>query len=132
MVASHTPRRSRFGTFAAVRGIAVLASGLGLAQESVEPSAASGVLTFDIDPNWPAPLPNHRVLGPVSGIGLDARDHSILIQRNESDSVKATGVKPPSHVVGLDSPRAIMVDSHGNLFTDEPDAAGRIQKFRLK
>jgi hypothetical protein len=109
MVASHTPRRSsaRFGTIVAVRGVAVLASGISLAQESTQPSAASGVPIFDIDPSWPAPLPDNWVLGPVSGIGLDVRDHVILIQRNKSDSV-STADTPGPYVVELDAPHDIM------------------------
>ena len=54
-------------------------------------SAASGVPTFDVDPHWPAPLPNNWVPGPVSGIGIDARHHIILTQRTEFDSTMAVG-----------------------------------------
>ena len=106
MVASHPFRRSGhcLGTLVAVRGVAVLASRFDLTQESGQLSAASGVPTFDVDPHWPAPLPHNRVLGPVSGIGIDDRDHFIVIQRTVIDSVKAAGC--------------------------EAAAPGRIQKFR--
>jgi len=96
MVASHPFRRSGhcLGTFVAVRGVAVLASGFALTQDP----------TFDVVPHWPAPLPNHWALGPVSGIGIDARNHIILTQRNEFDSTMVAGC--------------------------EAAAPGRIQKFR--
>jgi len=106
MVASHPFRRSGhcLGTFVAVRGVAVLASGFAVTQASGQLSAASGVPTFDVVPHWPAPLPNHWALGPVSGIGIAARKHIILTQRNEFDPTMAAGC--------------------------EAAAPGRIQKFR--
>ena len=57
---------------------------------------------FQVDPDWPAPLPNHWVLGPVSGIGIDPQDHIVLVQRAESDSVRKAGGVPAPHVVELD------------------------------
>jgi DNA-binding beta-propeller fold protein YncE len=58
---------------------------------------------FEVDPNWPAPLPNKWVLGPVSGIGVDPQDHVVLVQRAESDSVAKAGGSPAPHVVEFDA-----------------------------
>ena len=60
------------------------------------------VPAFEIDPNWPLPLPNNWVLGPVSGIGIDAQDHIVLVQRAESDSVQKAGGARAPHVVEFD------------------------------
>ncbi len=57
---------------------------------------------FEVDPAWPAPLPNGWVLGPVSGIAIDRQDHVVLVQRAESDSVPKAGGKPAPHVIEFD------------------------------
>lgn len=36
---------------------------------------------FEVDPLWPRPLPNHRVLGSVVGVGVDSRDHVFIVHR---------------------------------------------------
>jgi hypothetical protein len=115
MVASHTPRRSsvRIGTFVAVRGISVLASGLWRRSQHNRPPPVASRHSTSIRTGR-LRSQNNWVFGPVSGIGIDARDHVILIQRNESDSLNAAGGTPAPHVVELDSPHDIMVDSQGN------------------
>jgi DNA-binding beta-propeller fold protein YncE len=57
---------------------------------------------FEVDPAWPAPLPNNWVLGPVSGIGIDPQDNVVLVQRAESDSIAKAGGVPAPHVVEFD------------------------------
>jgi DNA-binding beta-propeller fold protein YncE len=82
------------------------ACGIGLAvQTSIgaaqAPRAASAP-AFEVDRDWPQPLPNNWMLGPVSGIGIDSQDHVVLVQRNESDSIKKAGGVPAPPVVELD------------------------------
>jgi DNA-binding beta-propeller fold protein YncE len=67
------------------------------------PSVVAAPPAFEVDPAWPAPLPNNWVLGPVSGIGIDTRDHVVVVQRNESDSVKKAGGQPAPHVIEFDA-----------------------------
>jgi hypothetical protein len=43
--------------------------------------AASPVPTFQVDPFWPKPLPNHWILGSVTGVAVDAQDHIWLVHR---------------------------------------------------
>src|SRR5262249_48772383 len=33
------------------------------------------------DPLWPKPLPNHWILGSITGIAVDKRDHVWVVQR---------------------------------------------------
>src|SRR5436305_12260970 len=40
-----------------------------------------GVPLFQVDPFWPKPLPNNWILGPVSGVAVDKRDHLWIIHR---------------------------------------------------
>jgi hypothetical protein len=37
--------------------------------------------TFQVDPFWPKPLPNHWILGSVTGVFVDAQDHVWLVHR---------------------------------------------------
>ena len=60
------------------------------------------VPSFEVDAAWPKALPNKWVVGPVSGIGIDARDHVVIVQRAESDSVKKAGGAPAPHVIEFD------------------------------
>ena len=39
------------------------------------------VPTFQVDPLWPKPLPNHWILGSVTGVWVDAQDHIWLVHR---------------------------------------------------
>jgi DNA-binding beta-propeller fold protein YncE len=70
--------------------------------------APANVPTFVVDPQWPQPLPNNWRLGPVSGIGIDARDHIVLVQRNESESIKKAGGVPAPHVIEFDPSGALV------------------------
>ena len=43
---------------------------------------------FQVDPFWPRPLPNHWILGSVTGVAVDAQDHIWLVHRG-MDSLTA-------------------------------------------
>ena len=47
--------------------------------------------SFEVDPFWPKPLPNHWVLGSTIGVSVDAQDHVWIIHRPGSveDNFKA-------------------------------------------
>lgn len=47
------------------------------------------------DPSWPKPLPHGWVLGEVSGVATDARDHVWIIQRPGSLKAGRTHAAPP-------------------------------------
>ncbi len=42
---------------------------------------ASHVPSFEVDPLWPKPLPNHWLVGAVAGVAVDSRDHVWIIHR---------------------------------------------------
>jgi len=46
-------------------------------------AAGAGVQAprFEVDPMWPKPLPNHWVLGWVTGVTVDEQDHVWLVQQ---------------------------------------------------
>src|SRR5258708_35700558 len=54
---------------------------------------------FEVDPFWPKPLPNHWVLGSVTGVAVDREDHIWIVHRG-ADSLgnneKGGILKPPT------------------------------------
>src|SRR5689334_2602905 len=54
---------------------------------------------FHVDPLWPQPLPNHWVLGSVTGVATDAQDHVWVVHRG-ADSLegneKGMMLNPPT------------------------------------
>jgi NHL repeat-containing protein len=65
-------------------GAASLALSLafGLTGTSAQRSAVrTQAPTFQVDPFWPKPLPNHWILGSVTGVAVDAQDHIWLVHR---------------------------------------------------
>jgi hypothetical protein len=63
----------------------VLGLALGLAPGFAQ---RQDVPTFQVDPLWPKPLPNHWILGSVTGVAVDAQDHVWLVHRG-MDSLTA-------------------------------------------
>ena len=55
-----------------------------------------------MDPSWPKKLPHGWVLGEVSGVAVDARDHVWIIQR-------------PRTASGLPAPPVIEFDPEGEV-----------------
>src|SRR5215212_8475093 len=57
--------------------------------------------TFRVDPLWPQPLPNHWVLGSVTGVAVDAQNH-VWVTHRGADSLegneKGMMATPPTSV----------------------------------
>jgi DNA-binding beta-propeller fold protein YncE len=43
---------------------------------------------YEVDPLWPKPLPNHWLLGSITGVAVDAQDHIWVVHRG-ADSLNA-------------------------------------------
>src|SRR5438105_2036148 len=54
--------------------------------------------TFQVDPVWPKPYPNHWVLGGVIGVAVDAQDHVWIVQRPGTLNAveRAAALNPPT------------------------------------
>ncbi len=48
---------------------------------AAQASGSAQAPTFQVDPLWPKPLPNHWILGSVTGVWVDAQDHIWLVHR---------------------------------------------------
>jgi DNA-binding beta-propeller fold protein YncE len=71
---------------------------------------------FMVDPFWPKPLPNSWLLGQVSGIAVDSKDHIWIIHRPNSIGENEFGPVFGSNVFQYNpAPPVLEFDSDGNL-----------------
>jgi hypothetical protein len=74
---------------------------------------------FTVDPLWPKPLPNHWVLGSVTGVAVDSQDH-IWITHRGADSLgnneKGAILSPPTGCC-VPAPQVLEFDQAGNLLS---------------
>ncbi|HZS05503.1 MAG TPA: hypothetical protein VFD58_11755 [Blastocatellia bacterium] len=74
---------------------------------------------FQVDPLWPKPLPNHWVLGSVTGVAVDGHDH-IWITHRGADSLgnneKGAILSPPTGCC-VPAPQVLEFDQAGNLIS---------------
>ena len=68
------PRRYELCLIAVAGAATLLCTGAATAAETMAPS-------FEVDPFWPKPLPNHWVLGSTIGVSVDSRDHVWIVHR---------------------------------------------------
>src|SRR5574341_1494886 len=72
---------------------------------------------FKVDPLWPKPLPNHWVLGSVTGVAVDGQDH-IWITHRGADSLgnneKGAILNPPTGCC-VPAPQVLEFDQSGAL-----------------
>jgi sugar lactone lactonase YvrE len=70
-----------------------------------------------VDPLWPRPLPNHWVLGSVTGVAVDSKDHIWIVHRG-ADSLgnneKGAILSPPTGCC-VPAPPVLEFDQAGNL-----------------
>jgi hypothetical protein len=74
--------------------------------------------TFEVDPLWPKPLPNHWVLGNVIGVGVDAQDHVFIVHRNDTfNATQEIGAvqNPKLSECCVPAPPVLEFDPAGNL-----------------
>ena len=72
--------RSNVFSAAAVAAIALLAVGHPAAEaldstRDGQAKPAANAPTFKVDPNWPQDMPNHWIMGAVTGVFVDAKQH---------------------------------------------------------
>src|SRR2546430_13958546 len=104
-------------TFLVIIGLLGFGSSLLQKRASV---AAAGVQapTFEVDPLWPKPLPNHWLLGMTIGVWADDQDHIWIIHRGAatlSNMEKGAELNPPTGECCRSAPPALEFDQEGNL-----------------
>src|SRR5262245_18426463 len=81
--------------------VVVLAVGQVWLQRAAEAQSrgAAQAPTFEVDPLWPKPLPNHWVLGSTIGVYVHEKDHIWIIHRSSatlSNMEKGAELKTPT------------------------------------
>jgi DNA-binding beta-propeller fold protein YncE len=76
--------------------------------------------SFQVDPLWPKPLPNHWLLGSVTGVAVDAQDHIWIVHRGyDSMTVRteigAATTPKTSETCCVPAPPVLEFDAAGNL-----------------
>ena len=89
------------------------------AQRKSAPTRAVQAPMFTVDPLWPKPLPNHWVLGSVTGVTVDSQDH-IWVTHRGADSLgnneKGAILTPPTGCC-VPAPQVLEFDQAGNLIS---------------
>jgi hypothetical protein len=79
--------------------------------------ADDGVPVYEVDPSWPKPLPNNWILGQISGVAVDSRDHVWIVQRPLTLTDREAGAvqDPPLSLCCVPAPSIIEFDREGNV-----------------
>jgi DNA-binding beta-propeller fold protein YncE len=76
--------------------------------------------TFQVDPLWPKPLPNHWLLGSVTGVAVDAQDHVWVVHRGYDSMTARTEIGAATTPKTADecclpAPQVLEFDTAGTL-----------------
>ena len=111
-------------TNALLRGSATVALVilLALVPSSAQRAPTTEAPTFQVDPLWPKPLPNHWILGSVTGVSVDAQDHIWLVHRGMDSLTARTeagiGTDPPTaEACCAPAPFVLEFDQAGTLLS---------------
>jgi len=84
-----------------------------------------GVPTFAVDPGWPREMPNLWIMGSITGVFVDARDHVWVTHIPESLTPEETSAvqDPPLGICCVPAPVVTEFDPEGNLVQGWGDPA---------
>ncbi len=76
--------------------------------------------SFQVDPLWPRPLPNHWLLGSVTGVAVDAQDHIWIVHRGYDSMTARTEIGAATTPKSADeccvpAPPVLELDQAGTL-----------------
>jgi DNA-binding beta-propeller fold protein YncE len=89
-----------------------------LALSAASPAQTVQAPRFEVDPFWPRPLPDHRLLGSLTGIAIDAQDHVWVVNLANSFTARTeTGAdqNPPIADCCFPSSPVLEFDASGKL-----------------
>lgn len=76
----------------------------------------SSIPIFKVDPYWPEPLPNNWLIGQVSGVAIDSKDHVWIIHRPKSLGIdEAISSLLPKELPYSPAPSIIEFDPNGKI-----------------
>ena len=81
---------------------------------------SSQVPTFQVDPFWPKPLPNHWLLGSITGVTVDAQNHVWVVHRgagslNARTEMGAATDPPTAEGCCVPAPQVLRFDPTGKV-----------------
>lgn len=90
---------------------------IGCTKGSLQGDRGSTVPRFEVDPFWPRTLPNHWMLGEVSGVSVDRNDHIWIFQRPGTLTERETAAaqSPAASECCVPAPSVIEFDQEGNV-----------------
>jgi len=105
-----------------VTALAVLGGAYAFLQKAARAEAATAVSapSFEVDPFWPKPLPNHWLLGMTIGVAVDGQDHVWIVHRggstlNPRTEMGLATTPPTAEECCLPAPPVLEFDPAGNL-----------------
>jgi DNA-binding beta-propeller fold protein YncE len=102
------------------RSLAMAAASLAVLFFSSLTPAGQSAPSFQVDPLWPKPLPNHWLLGSVTGVTVDSRDHIWIVHRGYDSMTARTEIgaatsPKTSEECCVPAPPVLEFDTAGNL-----------------
>ena len=94
----------------------IVALGIGsgaLEKKARVEAAAIEAPTFEVDPLWPKPLPNHWLMGMTIGVSVDAQDNGRIRRSVQFSRLERALAMDDPHVV-------LRVDGNANGHAHEP------------
>jgi DNA-binding beta-propeller fold protein YncE len=78
------------------------------------------VPTFQVDPFWPKPLPNHWLFGSITGVAVDAQNHVWVVHRGAPSMTARTEIgaatnPPTSEKCCVPAPQVMRFDPAGKV-----------------
>ena len=75
---------------------------------------------FQVDPFWPKPLPNHWLLGSITGVAVDTRNHVWVVHRGAPSMTARTEIglaanPPTAEACCLPAPQVLQFDPSGTV-----------------
>jgi sugar lactone lactonase YvrE len=117
--------QGRVSIAAASAALALLVAG-SVWSISVEAQASrGGVPTFKVDPSWPLEFPNHWVMGSVTGVFVDSKDHTWITSLPETLTEEELYEEqtPPMGTCCTAAPVVIELDQNGKVVQGWGDKA---------
>jgi hypothetical protein len=118
----HEKRRGKMdqGRNVVVVATVMLSAGVGLGSAALvgAQGQATQAPSFQVDPLWPKPLPNHWILGSAVGVAVDARDHIFVLNLPTSFNARTeigAAANPPTGECCLPAPAVLEFDAEGTL-----------------
>lgn len=93
--------------------------------------AAGGAPTFAVDPAWPKQLANDWILGSVTGVFVDQKDHVWVTHLPETLTEEETAAvqKPPIGTCCKPAPVVIELDPQGNVVQGWGDGTADVSQW---